>query len=110
MMHHLKIWPHHWEDVFSDLKRFEVRLPDRDFAIGDQLALWHYDPGTCLFSADRPVLVTMPIIRCSQIHGVTLMIWESLASRGNHPRMFAVQEDRNLPASWRDDLRRQFFR
>ena len=44
--HRLKTWPSEFEAVRSGVKRFEVRSNrDRDFAVGDILALEHWDPG-----------------------------------------------------------------
>ena len=43
MIHELKIWPHFFEDVLSGRKRFEVRVCDRPFHVGDMLALNEFD-------------------------------------------------------------------
>ena len=43
MIHQLKILPEHFEDVISGRKTFEVRRNDRDFRIGDLLALNEHD-------------------------------------------------------------------
>lgn len=44
MVHHLKIWPNHFQDVVNDLKTFELRKNDRDFQIRDTLHLLEYEP------------------------------------------------------------------
>lgn len=42
--HDLKTWPSYFAEVGSRKKTFEVRLNDRDFAVGDELILSEYDP------------------------------------------------------------------
>ena len=43
MIHQLKILPEHFDDVISGRKTFEVRRNDRDFHVGDLLALNEHD-------------------------------------------------------------------
>jgi len=42
--HRLKTWPSYWEDMRSGKKKFEVRVNDRDFAVGDRVELDEHDP------------------------------------------------------------------
>lgn len=42
--HELKIWPQHFADIASGLKRYEVRKNDRVFQLGDELHLREWDP------------------------------------------------------------------
>ena len=44
MIHVLKEYPEFFEDVISGRKTFEVRKADRDFKVGDLLALNEYNP------------------------------------------------------------------
>lgn len=44
MIHELKQYPEHFEDVISGKKNFEVRKNDRPFKNGDLLALNEYNP------------------------------------------------------------------
>ena len=44
--HELKTWPKYFAAVRSGQKRFEIRRNDRDFKVGDVLALREYDPET----------------------------------------------------------------
>ncbi len=44
MTHRLKIWPSEWRAVQSGKKSYEVRLFDRDFAVGDCIELDEWDP------------------------------------------------------------------
>lgn len=46
MIHALKQHPEHFSDVISGKKLFEVRKNDRDYKVGDLLALNEYDPET----------------------------------------------------------------
>lgn len=43
MIHALKIQPKYFEAVRSDVKTFELRTNDRDFHVGDFLALNEWD-------------------------------------------------------------------
>lgn len=43
MIHAVKEWPVHFNDVISGKKTFEVRKNDRDYAVGDLIALNEYD-------------------------------------------------------------------
>ena len=43
MIHELKILPNYFEEVICGAKTFEVRKNDRDFKVGDMLALNEYD-------------------------------------------------------------------
>lgn len=45
-VHELKTWPEYFAEVWSDAKTFEVRKADRNFAVGDCLALCEWDPKT----------------------------------------------------------------
>ena len=42
--HILKTWPSQWRAVASGEKRFEIRINDRDFSVGDVLDLRMFDP------------------------------------------------------------------
>ena len=43
MIHAVKEWPVHFNDVISGRKTFEVRKNDRNYAVGDLIALNEYD-------------------------------------------------------------------
>jgi hypothetical protein len=43
-IHYLKIWPAFFEDIHIGLKRFEVRVNDRNYRVGDWLRLREFDP------------------------------------------------------------------
>jgi hypothetical protein len=42
--HELKTWPQYYKAIVSGEKRFEIRVKDRDFKVGDVLILREYDP------------------------------------------------------------------
>lgn len=44
MIHELKCWPPHFQDIIEGSKRFELRYDDRNFKEGDVLFLREYDP------------------------------------------------------------------
>ena len=44
MIHELKIWPEHFDNVAAYRKRFELRKADRDFKVGDRLRLREWQP------------------------------------------------------------------
>lgn len=43
-VHRLKTWPKFFQAVKSGAKSFEVRVADRNFAVGDRLDLLEFDP------------------------------------------------------------------
>jgi hypothetical protein len=42
--HYLKIWPVFFSEVSCGLKKYEVRLNDRNFKVGDRLRLREWNP------------------------------------------------------------------
>lgn len=42
--HELKTWPMHFTNVYTGIKRVELRLDDRDYQQGDVLVLKEWDP------------------------------------------------------------------
>lgn len=57
--HFLKIWPEHYQDVISGMKKAELRKNDRDYSVGDSLILKEYKPKTGRFTGlEAHVLVT----------------------------------------------------
>lgn len=42
--HELKCWPQYFDAVWDNKKKFEIRINDRDFKVGDILILKKYDP------------------------------------------------------------------
>lgn len=42
--HVLKTWPRYYDAIEAGLKPFEVRLNDRDYAVGDTLRLQYFNP------------------------------------------------------------------
>lgn len=48
--HFLKIWPEHYQDVITGMKRAELRKNDRDYSVGDSLILKEYQPKTGKFT------------------------------------------------------------
>jgi hypothetical protein len=43
-VHHLKIWPEYYREVYNHRKTFEVRKADRPYRVGDELLLREWDP------------------------------------------------------------------
>ena len=53
--HELKIWPQHFDKVQGGVKKFEVRMDDRGYQIGDLLHLREWDPMSELYT-DREIM------------------------------------------------------
>jgi hypothetical protein len=69
MVHELKTLPEHFENVLSGRKRFEIRLNDRQFSIGDVLILREYNPDVvgCEYTGrNLKVTVTFLLQDCPQ--------------------------------------------
>jgi len=49
-IHRLKTWPDSYDAVVSNTKRFEVRVNDRGFQVGDVLLLERWDPDTSQYT------------------------------------------------------------
>ena len=49
-MHELKTWPTPFQAILNGKKNYELRVNDRDFAVGDVLVLKEYDPDTDAYS------------------------------------------------------------
>lgn len=45
-VHHLKVWPKYYQDVYDGFKTFEVRKDDRGFNTGDGLHFQEWDNET----------------------------------------------------------------
>jgi len=50
--HYLKAWPESFQPIRVGLKRFEIRLNDRDYKVGDTLVLAEYIPDSTV--AEHP--------------------------------------------------------
>lgn len=53
MTHVLKTWPEYFRQVRSGVKKFEIRLNDRNFQVGDTLLLEEYLPEECVYTGAR---------------------------------------------------------
>ncbi len=56
MIHALKQHPQHFKPVVSGEKLFEVKKNDRDFQVGDLLALNEYDPETKSYTGNSCIV------------------------------------------------------
>ena len=49
-IHKLKVWTEFYVDLESGLKKFEIRINDRDYKVGDYLLLCDYNKNTDEYS------------------------------------------------------------
>ncbi|WAH39252.1 DUF3850 domain-containing protein [Alicyclobacillus dauci] len=62
-MHELKIWPEHFSAVESGDKTVELRRDDREFAVGDTLALGEWNPTTQTYTGRTCTVRVTHILR-----------------------------------------------
>ncbi len=60
-VHELKIWPEYFEGIITGVKKFEYRLNDRDYRVGDILHLREYLKETGTYSG-REIMVFVTYI------------------------------------------------
>lgn len=48
VVHKLKVYPKYYREAISGMKKFEVRIADRDYQVGDVLCLAEYNAGVDL--------------------------------------------------------------
>jgi hypothetical protein len=63
MEHKLKCWPQFYQDIFDDVKQFELRLDDRKYAVGDRIELKEFNPYTNKFTRREMVLFITYILK-----------------------------------------------
>lgn len=55
--HDLKTWPEHFQEVKAGRKRFEIRVNDRNFQVGDTLRLNEFCPRLNVYTGDTVTVV-----------------------------------------------------
>lgn len=63
MMHIVKIWPEHFEDVKSRSKRVEIRVDDRNYKVGDKMLLQEYLPDDGEYTGKEITVLITHILR-----------------------------------------------
>jgi len=60
MIHELKTIDPYYDDILEGIKKFEIRLNDRDFKVGDNLILHNTQNGKCtgLFIRAKIIYIT----------------------------------------------------
>jgi hypothetical protein len=56
MRHELKTWPEHYDNVVKGAKTFEIRKNDRDFRVGDTVALRRFCPEKKEYTGEECVI------------------------------------------------------
>jgi hypothetical protein len=62
-VHHLKCWPASYDEVVSNRKRFDIRVNDRDFRVGDTLSLERWDPDAQAYTGEHVRRVVTCIVQ-----------------------------------------------
>lgn len=63
MIHHLKAYPEYFQPVKRGEKTFEIRKDDRNFAAGDTLHLYEWNPDTKEYTEDELIRDVPYILR-----------------------------------------------
>lgn len=61
--HELKSWPREFQQIADGVKRFEVRLDDRGYAVEDSLILNEWDPATKEYTGRKISATVTTILR-----------------------------------------------
>nr|WP_305961298.1 MULTISPECIES: DUF3850 domain-containing protein [unclassified Pantoea] len=78
----MKIWPEHYQDVISGMKRAELRKNDRDYSVGDSLMLKEYQPKNGNFTGSEVHVVVTHITDVSDWLPGYVMLSVGLLARG----------------------------
>lgn len=65
-VHDLKCWPAYFDAIKAGTKKFEVRLNDRDYRVGDVLILRRFDPESNAYNGDKMERVVTYIMHGGQ--------------------------------------------
>jgi hypothetical protein len=52
MIHELKTWPEHFDNIINFKKTFEIRKNDRDYKVGDMAILRRFDPDKQIYTGE----------------------------------------------------------
>lgn len=66
IVHDLKTWTEHYQNVIRGLKPWEIRLNDRDYKVGDILNLKEYFPNLNEFSGESTLFEVTHILHGGQ--------------------------------------------
>ncbi len=69
MIHELKTWPVVFQEVIDGVRTHDVRLNDRNYAVGDTLILREFNPASSRYTG-RSTVVSLPSITPGGAFGV----------------------------------------
>lgn len=81
MVHYLKTLPEYFQSVKIGIKNFEIRKNDRNFQIGDELALLEYTPQNG-FTGDYIIVEVIYMTNYEQKDGYVVMGIERRENNG----------------------------
>jgi len=84
--HELKCWPESFNAIASGRKRFEARIDDRGYQVGDVLQLREWDPSTHDYTGRALAATVTYLMRATPEHPLPLppeVVIMSLACRGD---------------------------
>ena len=94
VIHNLKCWPEFFWPVMRGEKPFEIRKNDRDFKVGDCLALREYDPATEVYSGLNGLFTITYITDFKQLEGYVVMSIKPVSGGKNLSQILGqVQQD-----------------
>lgn len=113
-IHNLKCWPEYFAAIASGQKKFEVRKNDRDYQVGDLLALHEYDPVAMAYTAniawrvieyvlDLSRVPYMPVVDGFVVLGFSVPKPKKLARTATDDALSLVRAERDRQmAKWGD--------
>ena len=76
--HELKCWPLYFEKILDGSKRFEIRVADRDYKVGDQLHLKEYNVSTESYTGRNCTVEVLYLVNSDEMRGMGIEVIQGI--------------------------------